>query len=124
MIASLPACTENPAELALQAVDGSAQAPGINEIIVGFAIELGDRTLETFEFNRHIWIIRTSVWNVQSQPVNLYSTRDRPGPPNLPRPPPSQKQAEALHSRRGATPVKAHLRPLPGERASDLPGRP
>src|SRR2546426_11366226 len=82
MIASLPGCTENPAELALQAVDGSAQAPGINEIVVGLAIEVSDRTLETFELNRHARIIRTFVWNVQNRPVNLYSPNHPFGTPN------------------------------------------
>ena len=46
MIAPLPSCTENPAELALQAVDGGAQASGIDEIVVGLAIEVGDGRLE------------------------------------------------------------------------------
>ena len=43
MIAPLPGRPENPAELALQAVDGGAQASGIHEIVVGLAIEIGDR---------------------------------------------------------------------------------
>src|SRR5207247_2591341 len=73
MIAPLPGCPENAAELALQAVDGGAQASGIHEIVVGLAIEIGDRTLECPEFDRHAGIIRTFVWNVQTRAVNLYS---------------------------------------------------
>src|SRR3989442_8202913 len=87
MIPSLPGCPQNPAELALQAVDGSAEAPGIDEIVVRLAIEIGDRSLQTVEFNRHARIIRTFVWHVQKRPVNLYSCLRRTGPPGLPQHP-------------------------------------
>src|SRR6266576_995021 len=82
VIASLPGRTENPAKLALQPVNGGAQASGIDEIVVRLAIEIGDRTLETFEFSRHARIIRTKVRNVQSRPVNLYSPNRPSGTPN------------------------------------------
>ena len=59
MIASFPGGTNDPAELALQAVDGGAQASGIDEIVVGLAIEIGNRRLERPEFSRHARIIRT-----------------------------------------------------------------
>src|SRR5256885_8924239 len=86
MIASLPGRPQNAAELALQAVDGGAQASGIHEIVVGLAIEIGDRSLEVFEFSRHARIIRTFVCYVQNRSVNLYSLSRRPGPPGLPPP--------------------------------------
>src|SRR5256885_1570395 len=61
VIATLPGRRDDAAKLALQAVDGGAQTPGIHEIVVRLAIEIGDRTLETVEFRRHDRIIRTSV---------------------------------------------------------------
>src|SRR6266550_6235919 len=84
MIATLPGRPQNAAELALQTVDGGAEASGIHEIVVGLAIEIGDRSLEVFEFGRHARIIRTFVWHVQNRSVNLYSLLPRPGPPGLP----------------------------------------
>src|SRR6266550_7576823 len=84
MIASLPGRRDHAAELALQTVDGSAQPSRIDEIVIGLAIEVSDRSLETFEFSRHASIIRTSVWNVQSRPVNLYSPNRPFGTPNPP----------------------------------------
>jgi len=54
MIPSLPGGTNDPAELALQPVDGGAQPARINEIVIGLAIEIGDRRLECSEFSRHV----------------------------------------------------------------------
>src|SRR2546422_1624009 len=84
MIAAPLRPTDNTAELAVQPVDGRAEAPGINEIVVRLAIEIGDRSLQTVEFNRHARIIRTFVWHVQRRPVNLYPLLRRSGPPGLP----------------------------------------
>src|SRR6266550_7714385 len=81
MIASLPGRRDHAAELALQTVDGSAQPSRIDEIVIGLAIEVGNRTLECSEFSRHAQIIRTFVWNVQSRPVNLYSPNRPSGRP-------------------------------------------
>jgi hypothetical protein len=50
MITAFLGSTENPAELALQPIDASAQTAGIDEIVVSVAIEIGDRALEVFEF--------------------------------------------------------------------------
>src|SRR5213593_324950 len=61
MIATRPGRRHDAAELALQPVDGGAQAARVDEIVVGFAIEIGDRGLERPEFDRHSDIIRTFV---------------------------------------------------------------
>src|SRR3989442_10579176 len=58
-------------------VDGGAQAAWVDEIVVGFAIEVGDRSLERPEFDRHADIARTFVRNVHIFCVNLYSDRLR-----------------------------------------------
>src|SRR5438132_93049 len=73
MLVALLGRRHGPAELALEAVDGGAKAPGIDEIVVGLAIEIGDRRLEVEEFSRHAGIIRTLVWYVHIFSVNLYS---------------------------------------------------
>src|SRR5256885_15211450 len=57
----------------LEAVDGGAQTPGIDEIVVGVTLEILDRRLELDEFIKHVAIIRTLVWYVHIFSVNLYS---------------------------------------------------
>src|SRR2546425_7204997 len=56
MLVALLGRRHDPAELALEAVDGGAQTPGIDEIVVGLAIEIGDRRLELDEFIKHVAI--------------------------------------------------------------------
>src|SRR6266446_9568683 len=84
MIAALPGRRDDAAELALQSVDGGAEASEIDEIVVRLAIEIGDRALECHEFRRHEGIVRTLVWNVQNRSVNLYAPKRRRGPPGIP----------------------------------------
>src|SRR6059036_2109395 len=73
MLVALLGRRHDPAELALEAVDGGAQTPGIDEIVVGLAIEIGDRRLKLDEFIKHVAIIRTYVWVVHIFSANLYS---------------------------------------------------
>src|SRR6266436_10164611 len=102
MIATPPGRRDDAAELALQSVDGGAEASEIDEIVVRLAIEIGDRALECPEFRRHEGIVRTLVWNVQNRTVNLYSLQrsfrppDLPPTPSSPYPPRSQKSPSDL----------------------------
>src|SRR5207253_9795343 len=73
MLVALLGRRHGPAELALEAVDGGAKAPGIDEIVVGVTLEILDRRLELDEFIKHVAIIRTLVWYVHIFSVNLYS---------------------------------------------------
>src|SRR5256885_16629654 len=84
MVTPLLGGRDDPAELALQPVDGGTETAGIDEIVVGFAIKFSDRRLEVFELNRHAQIIRILVRLVHSFSVNLYSLPHRPRPPDLP----------------------------------------
>src|SRR5438067_733863 len=84
MVASLLGRVNDPAELALQPVDHRTEAAGIDEIVVGLAIEISDGILKHLELSRHGRIIRTSVRYVHACPVNLYSLRCSRGPPDAP----------------------------------------
>src|SRR5438094_2966732 len=66
VIATLLGLIENPAELALKAVDGGAQPPGVDLVIVRLEVEIADRALEAFEFDRHAGIIRTLIRRVKT----------------------------------------------------------
>jgi len=59
VIATLLGLIENPAELALEAVDGGAQPLGVDLVLVRLEVEIADRVLEPFEFERHVGMIRT-----------------------------------------------------------------
>src|SRR5947207_1716346 len=61
MVAALLRRRQDPAELALEPVDDGAQTARIDEIVVGVAVEIGDRTLETFELNRHAELYELSL---------------------------------------------------------------
>src|SRR5205814_8832442 len=65
VIATLLGLVEDAAELALEAVDGGAQPPGVDLVIVRLEVEIADRALEAFEFDRHDGIIRTSIRRVK-----------------------------------------------------------
>ena len=59
MLPVLATSIEDAAELALEAVDGGAQPLGVDLVIVRLEVEIADRVLEPFEFERHAGIIRT-----------------------------------------------------------------
>src|SRR5206468_12035231 len=65
VIATLLGLVEDAAELALEAVDGGAQPPGVDLVIVRLEAEIADRALEAFEFDRPDELIRTSVPKVK-----------------------------------------------------------
>src|SRR5207253_8893456 len=66
MLPALATSIEDAAELALEAVDGGAQPLGVDIVIVRLEVEIADRALEAFEFDRHAGIIRTLVRAVKS----------------------------------------------------------
>src|SRR2546428_8483816 len=125
MLVALLGRRHDPAELALEAVDGGAQAPGIDEIVVGVTLEILDRRLELDEFIKHVAIIRTYVWYVHIFSVNLYSRQTC-----------LQRRHARYHTlftvqtfsltlaTNGAETLETHLRSLAGEGAGDLPARP
>src|SRR5881296_1299106 len=124
MLVALLGRRHGPAELALEAVDGGAQAPGIDEIVVGVTLEILDRRLELDEFIKHVAIIRTYVWYVHVFSANLYSRqatlqshRARLGHPFTVFP------FGLTLAPDGATPTQAHIRTVPGQGAGDLSGR-
>src|SRR5438093_9671190 len=67
VVATLLGLVEDAAELALEAVDGGAQPPGVDLVIVRLEVEIADRVLEPLEFHRHARIIRTLVRKVKTR---------------------------------------------------------
>src|SRR5437667_4626974 len=55
MLPALATSIEDAAELALEAVDGGAQPLGVDLVIVRLEVEIADRALEPFEFDRQCW---------------------------------------------------------------------
>ncbi|TMG45574.1 MAG: hypothetical protein E6H85_04650 [Chloroflexi bacterium] len=67
MLPALATSIEDAAELALEAVYGGAQPLGVDLVIVRLEVEIADRVLEPFEFDRHARIIRTLVRKVKTR---------------------------------------------------------
>src|SRR5947208_5363957 len=65
VIATLLGLIENPAELALEAVDDGGQALGVDEIVVGLELEIPSRGCQPFEFIGHLRIVRNYVRKIK-----------------------------------------------------------
>src|SRR5438094_10655328 len=78
VVATLLGTIEDAAELALKAVDGGAQPPRVDLVIVRLEVEIADRVLEPFEFERHVRIIRTEVRKVKTLWQQFYSNQPTP----------------------------------------------
>src|SRR5438552_687147 len=61
VIATLLGLIENPAELALEAVDDGGHALGVDEIVVGLNLEIPSSRFQPFEFFGHHRILRNYV---------------------------------------------------------------
>src|SRR2546422_659171 len=74
MLVALLGRRHGPAELALEAVDGGAKAPGIDEIVVGVTLEILDRRLEIVPNIRRADVTRDQGWvllEVSGEPEEL-----------------------------------------------------
>src|SRR5947207_9703394 len=74
----------DPTELALQAVDDSGEATGVDELVIGLGFERSHRLLQLVHLEQHGDILQTFVREIQHCSVNLRES----GPPD-PTPTPS-----------------------------------
>ena len=85
VIASFLSAVDDPAELALQPIDGGRKPPGVYEIVVGMKVEVSNDRLEPLHV-RHTHILQTNLRTVKHN-MQLYNP---PKPPQVhPLPSPS-----------------------------------